>query len=225
VLIAVWSPKGGSGVTVVATALAILLAREAHGGAVVADLEGDVPMVLGVPEPPAGRGLRQWLAADATVGVDAVARLGVAVPVADGGELRLLPAGGRRPDAPVAGPGRADELVAGLDALGAPVVADCGTLADDAEVALAGSATVSLAVLRPCYLALRRALWAPVRPSGVVLLDEPDRSLGRHDVETVLGVPVRAEIKVRPSVARAVDAGLLASRIPPALARALREAA
>lgn len=222
-LIAVWSPKGGSGVTVVAAALAVLLAREVRGGAVVADLEGDVPMVLGAPEPPPGRGLRQWLAAGADVGDDALRRLAVAV--AGEGDLRMLPSGGRRPALPAAREGRADALVTALRSFGPPVVADCGTLADDAEVALAAGATSSLAVLRPCYVALRRALAAPVRPSAVVLVDEPDRSLGRRDVETVLGVPVRAELCVNAAVARAVDAGLLASRLPPALARALREAA
>src|SRR2546426_1176908 len=72
---------------------------------------------------------------------------------------------------------------------------------------LAAAAGLSLLVLRPCYLALRRAIAAPLRPSGVVLVNEPGRSLGRADVEDLLGVPVRAEIDVDPSVARAVDAG------------------
>src|SRR5438105_1478067 len=90
--------------------------------------------------------------------------------------------------------------------------------------ALAASATVSLLVIRPCYLALRRALDAPLRPSGVVLVSEEGRSLGRADVEDVLGVPVRAEIRVDPAVARAVDAALLAGRLPRGLERALRPA-
>lgn len=222
-LIAVWSPKGGSGVTVVASALAVLLAGEARGGAVIADLEGDVPMVLGMPEPPAGRGLRQWLAADRDVGLDALHRL--AVPAPTDAPLRVLPAGGRRVGPAIAREGRGDDLVTALSSLGAPTVVDCGTLVDDAELAVAAAATVSLAVLRPCYLALRRAQAAPVRPSAVVLLDEPDRSLGPPDVEAALGVPIRATIRWSAAIARAVDAGLLASRLPPGLARALREAA
>jgi hypothetical protein len=54
---------------------------------------------------------------------------------------------------------------------------------------------------------------------------EPGRALTRRDVEEVLGVPVRAEVDVDPAVARAVDAGLLASRLPRALERGLRNAA
>ena len=101
-------------------------------------------------------------------------------------------------------------------------MADCGAAATGAGLALAAGAQVSLLVLRPCYLALRRALAAPVRPSGVVLVTEPRRVLGRRDVEDVLGVPVRAEISLDDGIARAVDAGLLARRVPRPLERALR---
>ena len=79
--------------------------------------------------------------------------------------------------------------------------------------------------MRPCFLALRRAVAAPVRPSGVVLVREPGRSLGRRDVEDALQVPVCAEVDLEPAVARAVDAGLLATRLPRSLAHALRHAA
>jgi hypothetical protein len=219
-LIACWSPKGGSGTTVVAATLGLLLAEELPSGAVVADLEGDVPIVLGMPDPPLDRGVRQWLAASPDVGVDALRRL---VVPADAPGLSVLPAGagvgGAVPE------GRADDLVTALSALGRPVVCDCGTLRDDAEVSVAAGATLSLCVVRPCYVALRRALRAPVRPSGVVLVTEPGRSLGRRDVENVIGAPVRAEIELDPLVARAVDAGLLATRLPRGLHRALRDAA
>jgi hypothetical protein len=220
-LIACWSPKGGSGTTVVAATLGLLLAEELPNGAVVADLEGDVPIVLGFPDPAFDRGLRQWLAASPDVGADALRRLVVA---ADAPGLSVLPSGA----AGVAGAareGRADDLVTALSALGRPVVCDCGTLRDDAEVAVAAGATLSLCVVRPCYVALRRALRAPVRPSGVVLVTEPGRSLGRRDVENVIGALVRAEIELDPLVARAVDAGLLATRLPRGLHRALRDAA
>jgi hypothetical protein len=220
-LIACWSPKGGSGTTVVATTLGLLLAEDLPDGALVADLEGDVPIVLGMPDPPFDRGVRQWLAASPDVGVDALRRL---VGPADAPGLSVLPAG----IAGAAGPardGRADDLVGALSALGPPVVCDCGTLRDDAELSVAAAATLSLCVVRPCYVALRRALRAPVRPSGIVLVTEPGRSLGRRDVEDVIGAPVRAEIELDPRVARAVDAGLLATRLPRGLHRALRDAA
>ena len=118
-----------------------------------------------------------------------------------------------------------------LLAAGSPsgaLVADCGVVTGDRPEpgpTLASAAGLSLLVLRPCYLALRRALAAPLRPSGVVLVNEPGRALGRADVEALLEVPVRAEIDLDPAIARAVDAGLLAGRLPKVLERALRAAA
>ena len=112
-----------------------------------------------------------------------------------------------------------------------PVVIDVGCLGrtdDEAErvrrVMVEASAT-SLLVTRPCFIALRRALTLPVRPTGVVLVEEPGRALGRTDVEDVLGAPVVATVAVDAAVARAVDAGLLASRLPTGLGRSLRDVA
>jgi len=218
-LIACWSPKGGSGTTVVACALAAALARSASGaapGALLADLSGDAAAVLGVADP-AGPGLAGWLAAGPDVGAGALARLEIEA----GAGLALLawkpPAADGRP-----APGRAEALLDALSADRRPVVADCGGAGSGPGLVLAAGAEVSLLVLRPCYLALRRALAAPVRPSGVVLVTEAGRALGRRDVEEVLGVPVRAEIVVDDAVARAVDAGLLGRRLPRSLERALR---
>lgn len=56
-------------------------------------------------------------------------------------------------------------------------------------------------------------------------MTEPGRALDRTDVETVVGAPVQAEVPLDPAVARAVDAGLLASRLPRGLERALRRTA
>jgi hypothetical protein len=81
-------------------------------------------------------------------------------------------------------------------------------------------------VVRGCYLALRRAVHhaAIELASGAVLIDEHGRSLGARDVEDVLGLPVLATIEARTSTARAVDAGVLPSRLPESLARPLRHA-
>lgn len=230
-LIACWSPKGGSGTTVVSTALALVLAGSAGTGLVVAplgarageptllvDLAGDVPAALGVPDPD-GPGVAEWLAAGAGVPGDALARLEVEA----GPGLRLLPHGRPGPEPDVAA--RAEALTAALTAERRPVVADCGRAEGAAARAVAAGAGLSLLVLRPCYLALRRALAAPIRASGVVLVSEAGRSLSRRDVEEVLGVPVRAEVAYDPAVARAVDAGLLATRVPRSLERSLRLAA
>lgn len=215
-LIACWSAKGGSGTTVVSVALAGMLARPSSAGALLADLGGDVPAVLGLAEP-GGPGLGEWLASGAEVPADALTRLEIAGPSG----LRILPAGSDSP----AVSGRAEVLAALLAADPRPVVADCGSGPAGPGLAVAAAASVSLLVLRPCYLSLRRALRAPLRPSGVILVSEPGRSLGRSDVEDVLGVPVRAVVGIDPAVARAVDAGLLPTRLPRGLERALRHAA
>ncbi|MBK9180240.1 MAG: hypothetical protein IPM45_11890 [Acidimicrobiales bacterium] len=231
-LVACWSAKGGSGTTVVAASLAVLLARSSETGALFVDLAGDAPAVLGLPEP-SGAGLADWFAAGSEVPVDGLRRL--EVPAAE--RLRLLPRGvgalgdgeaavvGALSCGPAAAGDRAEVLAALLATDGRAVVADCGSGPVGAALTVVAAATHSLLVTRPCYLSLRRAVAAPLRPSGVVLVREPGRALGRADVEEVLGVPVRAEVLVDPAVARAVDAGLLASRLPRTLERSLRHAA
>ena len=214
-LISCWSSKGGAGTTVVAASLALLLARRAPDGALLADLRGDGPAALGVPEP-SSPGIAGWLAAGADVPPDALARL--EEPVGNG--LALL-ARGRG----ALGADRADLLAALLAGDGRPVVADCGAEPDGAALAVAAAATRSVLVTRPCFLSLRRALMAPLRPSEVVLLTEAGRSLSRRDVEDCIGAPVVAEVSVDPAVARAVDAGLLATRLPRGLVRELGRAA
>ncbi len=217
-LISCWSAKGGAGTTVVAAALAVVLARSSAAGALLVDLAGDAPAVLGLPDP-GDPGLAGWLLAGADVPADALTRLELDV----GNGLSLLPSGS---EAIVGQSDRAEVLTALLAADGRPVVADCGRLdRSEVGVALAAGATHSLLVTRACYLALRRASMAAVRPSGVVLVKEAGRALGRADVEQVVGAPVRAEIAVDPAIARAVDAGVLCARLPRGLERALRHAA
>ena len=76
-----------------------------------------------------------------------------------------------------------------------------------------------------CYLALRRAVALEARPSGVVLIEEPGRALRARDVEAAIDAPVVATLALDPAVARAVDAGLLAARLPRLIQRELRNAA
>ena len=210
-----WSVKGGSGTTVVAASLA-LLASSAPDGALLVDLAGDAPAALGLPEP-AGPGVLDWLAAERGVGIDALSHLTTAATSG----LRLIPAGAA-PDGPA--PPRVEQLASALVEHPGTVVVDAG-VPRPWLIPLVARAGASLLVLRPCYLALRRAASLAVRPSGIVLVCEPGRALGRHEVEDVTGTRVVAEVDVDPTVARAVDAGLLAGRLPRGLARSLRAAA
>ena len=212
-----WSAKGGAGTTVVATALALLFARVASGGALLVDLAGDAPAVAGLPDDPSCAGVSDWLREGALVPADALARLEVAA----GHGLALLPRGqgSLRVE-------RAHALSAVLAADPRPVVVDAGLVSSDSLASIVvASATESLLVTRPCFLALRHALVAPVRPSAVVVVVEEGRALTASDIESVLGVPVRAEVSVTAQVARAVDAGVFAARLPRSLERELRHAA
>jgi hypothetical protein len=199
VLIACWSAKGGAGTTVVTAALGLVLARRHPAGALLVDLAGDLPAALGLP-PEAGTAGTAGAAGEVAVGRLPLALLASASPAVDPAALRRDPR---------------------------IVVADCGRLdAPDAPGGpLAAAADRSLLVLRPCYLGLRRAMACEVRPTGVVLVTEAGRAITAPDVEDSLGVPVVAEVLVTDAVARAVDAGLLASRLPRTLLRDLRSVA
>lgn len=213
-LVACWSVKGGVGTTVVAASLALLRARRGGPGIVLADLAGDGAAVLGLPEPD-GPGLAGWLAAGDDVPADGLARLEVQASPS----LALLPRG-RGPLVP----DRAPVLASLLDRGPRPVVIDCGTT-ERVAAAVVGGAHRSILVIRPCFLALRRAMASPLRPSEVVVIREPGRALSGHDVESAVGAPVRVEIETDPAVARAVDSGLMAGRLPRSLERGLRHVA
>ncbi len=212
-LVACWSVKGGAGTTVVAASLALSLARRNGVGAVLADLAGDAPAVLGVPEP-ASPGLAGWLAGGDGVPADALDR--IEVEAAQG--LGLLPRG----DGDLV-PERGPVLAALLDRSPRPVVVDCGRADTPVAAEVVTRSRRSLLVTRPCYLALRRARYSRLRPSGVVVVREPGQVLSNADVEQVVGAPVVTEVACDPAVARAVDAGLLVGRMPRSLSRALAD--
>jgi hypothetical protein len=213
-LVACWSSKGGAGASVVSAALALVAAGRSAPGAVLVDLAGDLPAVLGQPEPESP-GVAGWLGAGTGVPEGALARL--EVPVAP--SVTLLPRGTAALDEE-----RAGALATLLVADPRLVVADCGTAPTGAAAVVAGAAARSVLVTRACFISLRRAMVSAVRPTEVVLVAEPGRALTRHDVGACLGVPVTAVLELDPSIARAVDAGLLAGRLPRALSRELRGA-
>lgn len=218
-LVCFWSPKGGSGTSVIAAAAALVLARE--GPARVADLSGDLSAVLGLAADP-DQGLRDWLRIGPEAPTDALDRFAV-----DAGRgLALLPAG--IGDVATASAEAGAALGVALQADARSTVVDVGVLAAGREPALHALVEVadaSVIVVRGCYLALRRAvrLELTANATGAVFVDEGGRALGAHDVTNVLGVPVLATVSVRASTARAVDAGVLPTRLPDALGRPARE--
>ena len=216
-----WSAKGGSGTTVVAAALGLLLARaDGHRPTTIVDLGGDVPAALGLAPPP-GPGVVEWLAAP---GAPDDALLGLAAPAADGLQVVHRGAGSdtqRLPDRWPSGPEWDRVTQACVSGAGAGhVILDAGR--DVPQAVVHDAADLSVLVTRACYLSLRRSSACSSYASDVVLITEPGRALGARDVEHALGIPVIAEIPWDPAVARAVDSGLLRARLPPAMARPLR---
>lgn len=218
--------KGGSGTTVVACLRAI----ESPGPVLLVDLEGDVPATLGLAEPERP-GVVDWLGSSAPIAhLDDL--LVDITPTAS-----LLPACGGEPmtsrssirDAVREAPAdRWDELFDwfvewGHDT-GGSVVIDAGTTA--LPRTFVEQCSNRWLVTRACYLSLRRATRLAVAPTGIVVIDEPGRSLRHRDIETSVRAPVVASIPWDIRISRCVDAGLLtARRLPRSVHRSLKAAA
>jgi hypothetical protein len=194
------------------------------------DLDGgDLATVLGVASP--NGGLVDWLSCDDDPPADALARM--EQPISD--QLSLLPwrgsgAEGRtaQPAMPQAlfRPGRSDLLARVLSAESRRVIVDVGLLGGDRgrsdsldlKISVLAMARRSSLVVRPCYLAVRAAV-DMAAADDVVLVLEPGRALRPADVKAALTVEDFTVVRWDPAVARAVDAGLLAHRLPRPLRR------
>ncbi len=206
-----WSVKGGAGVSTVAALFALAHAGRANPTLLV-DLDGDQPALLGLAEPE-GPGILDWAATPGRP-ADALHRISVeATP-----DLRVVPRGTREPAAD------AGEAAVALARQRASVFVDAGTATTPFERDLLRRSRQRLLVLRCCYLTLRAARDLDIDPTGVVLIRERGRALGPGDVESVAGAPIVAEIACDITLARSIDAGLLASRPPRSLLRTLAQA-
>ncbi len=202
-----WSAKGGAGTTVVAACWAL----ETAAPSVLVDVDGDLPMMLGIPTP-AGQGLSDWFESDAPPG----ALLDLAIEVDS--TTRLIPRG------PVTIRRRAprwDELGRWMAASDIEFVADVGLgdppvgLLPDDRVGDDGKRSArGLLVTRSCYIALSRARTLDTQPDGVVLVEEPGRDLSARDIARSLRAPIVAKIPFDPAIGRATDRGLLAWKLP-----------
>lgn len=211
-LTVLWGAKGGSGTTVVACALALVIGRSEP--VLLVDTAGDAPAVLGLSEP-TGPGVHDWIASSTANPASLAALQSAATD-----SLSLVPRG--RVRSPIDAPRWAD-LGQYLAACSLPVVVDAGTGVP--PPGLLEPATSRILVTRACYIALRHAVTMAVSPTGIVLVHEPGRALTSNDVAHALGAPVVAEVQIDPAVARTVDAGLLTTRLPRTIAVPLRELA
>ncbi|HYH48069.1 MAG TPA: hypothetical protein VEG38_00840 [Acidimicrobiia bacterium] len=214
-LLALWSPKGGSGTSVVAAAVALVAAG--RSAAHLADFGGDQPAILGLPPLPALATLAEWLTAGPSTPSEWLDE--IAVPVVPG--LSLLP-GGPAAAAASAEAGAAFSVAVRDSGLAVVDVGSGPGSPGGAARAVIEVADAALVVIRPCYLALRAAVADPRLGSsaGVIVVEEPGRALDGDDVASVLGRPAVARFPYRAEIARAVDAGMLRDHVPAALGRA-----
>lgn len=202
------SPKGGNCTTVTAVATALLSAMAGRNTLLI-DLCGDVPATMGMAEPNRP-GINDWLGEHESTDAASLVLLGE--PLMDG--LVVVHRGSRF----VEGRPRWRELAEAIASLPHTVFVDAGTgFLPDQVVDAVDSVTM---VTKPCYLSLRRATMMP-RPDDVAVVVEAGRALTVRDVAHVLGVPISAEIPHNNAIARAVDAGLLHSRVESLFGRSL----
>jgi hypothetical protein len=176
------------------------------------DLGGDCAAALGTITPE-GPGVGEWLA---TSGAPADRLWQLAHQC--GPDLQLIHPGAMPPGAEFTELA-AERLAAAAASASPHIVIDAGSV-HPADV-LHRCAAQSLLVIRPCYLALRRAVAIGPTASGVVVIAEPGRCLSKLDIERALGLNIVAELPWDPGVARAVDAGLLLARLPSSISRPL----
>lgn len=193
------SSKGGNCTTVTAAALAVVSAHRGTNTLLV-DLCGDIPAVLGMPEP-TSPGVNDWLGETRTSDPESLVMSGT--PVAHG--LVVVHRGSRF----VEGQPRWRDLAAAIAALPHTVIIDAGTTYIPDELRLSVAETVL--VTKPCYLSLRRATQMPT-PSRLFVIAEEGRALTATDAAHVVGAGVAATIPHSPAISRAVDAGLLLER-------------
>ena len=182
------------------------------------DFDGDQPDILGV-DVADRHGVTDWLATSEPMEISTLENL--LVSVAPG--LRLLPIGraGLVNSPGSVDPERIASLVTGLGSIGT-VIGDLGVIGAEptSPRSLIGAASDRRTLLvRPCYLALRRARNVPIRFDSLVEVYEGGRALRTLDVEAVMGMAVCARLRVDPAIARSVDGATLVSRRPRSLRR------
>lgn len=252
-----WSVKGGSGVTVTATALAL-----STPDCLLVDLCGDVNLALGVEEPTVG--LAAWLHSPNEVDGSALDRLVVSVRPG----LAILPFGPMLSShcAPYALVAKRFDMLGVYLAARSPshaslvtkiqkkrtlsnarpksvrvhednrqtvgvgemqwsnIIVDAGEIArtkKEALDALLAHADRSMLLVKSCFLNVHAAIGSGHRVDGLVVLGDQERRISNDDIAAALGNNVHASIAVLPAVARAVDAGLLGSRLPRSFSRSL----
>ena len=200
------SPKSGNGVTVTAASYALLSAIRGTR-TVLIDLCGDQPAALGMQEPTVP-GINDWLSESSFD--DGTQLMAMGRECMSG--LLVIHRGSRF----ISGEPRWSAFAEAITSLPYTVIVDAGV--GHLPEPLTRIASKIITVTKPCYLSLRRATQLPT-PSSVFVIKEDGRALTVKDVGHVLNAPIEAEIPYEPAIGRAVDAGLLPSRVEQLLGR------
>ena len=190
--------KGGQGTTTVAASLAVTATR-GDRRVVLIDTAGDAACILNQPPTPPADDLA---GARVTASVNGIVLVHLPAERIDTNTVRT---------------------VSKLAADDATIIIDAGV--DPAVVRRfhrVRPRPLRVLVVRPCYLAVRRAAAVPYTPDHVVLVRERLRSLTPDDIERALALPVTT-VDHDPVLARAIDAGLLATHAHRRLGRPLRQ--
>ena len=204
-ILTIHAHKGGQGVTTIAAALATLTAQAQHRTLLI-DTGHDLAAVLGINEPDTP-GLGNYLTP-----TNHITLADITTTITD--HLDLINLGDTNPTFDTSTYG----LITGALDHYDTVIIDTSPAAHR----WTRHADHTLLVTRPCYLALRHATGKVPRPDHLVVITEPGRALNTADIEAVTGTPVTATIPHDTAIARAIDAGLLTTRLPRTLTRALR---
>lgn len=208
-LTAMWSVKGGQGVSVTSALAAQAASQSALPSrpALLVDLRGDQPAIFDASG--AGPGLGEWARSDlSTLSLErTMEELSPTLSLLTLGHTPLTAR-------------RANELAEYLASRSqeSPVVVDLGAPSGDKGTeafrqAIMERADESVLVTRKCYLALRRSVNTPNRPTKMVVVSEEGRALTTSDCERAVGTKA-VTIQADPDIARAVDAGMLRTRVP-----------
>ena len=206
-IITFWSPKGGSGTTTLASSWALRMS--AHTDVHLVDVGGDIHKLFGIKSA-ADVGFRDWLTAPTELDSDSLDRL--VRPVND--YISLIDSGEW-----IEGPmshlqTRIEQFQRFADHR--TCVVDAGTVGSDQRSfqvvkTLCEISDISICVLRPCFLGVDRARSLKFQTSGVMLVDEPGRTIDIPDIERSLAVDVLCSVPWDAAVARAVDSGTMLS--------------
>jgi hypothetical protein len=114
---------------------------------------------------------------------------------------------------------RISDTLPAASTTGQRVVVDAGSVKHPFDHDASQVDAAVLVIRGPSYEAVTTAVHSDRRFDGIILVREPGRALRGHDLTAALGIPILVEVTVDPTVARAVDAGLLPQRLPRPLDR------